>query len=75
MGKYDADQSFNDPVLRCTECSKLLFHEEILKVGKCKYCGCRKIRSVEVFNDLELKLMKNKGIDPEYIALFEEVAL
>ena len=70
MSKYDDDQPFSDPVVRCTECQKLLFREDIQAIGKCKYCGCRKVRSLDVLKDSEMKLMKNKQVDPEYLELF-----
>lgn len=77
MSKYGEDQPFNDPVVRCTECNKILFMADIRKFGKCIYCGCRKVRSLDVISDSEVKLLKNKKVDPEFLALFgplEEVA-
>jgi rRNA maturation endonuclease Nob1 len=72
MGKYDGDQ-FCDPVLRCTECQRIIFQEEIAKIGKCPNCGCRKVRNVLTLSDSEEKLLKNKNVDPEFLELFEVV--
>jgi hypothetical protein len=73
MGQYDEDKDFNDPVVRCTACVKILFREDLQKAGKCIYCGCRKVMSLDVVSDSEIKLLKNKKIDPNFIALFEPI--
>lgn len=72
MGKYDGDE-FNDPIVRCTECQKMLFREELAHTGGCT-CGCRKVRNVISVNESEMKLLQNKNIDPEFIAMFAEEA-
>lgn len=72
MGKYDGD-SFNDPAVRCTECQRIIFQEEVAKLGKCPNCGCRKVRNILTLSDSEALLFKNKGIDPEFLELFEVV--
>jgi rRNA maturation endonuclease Nob1 len=71
MSKYDGDQQFDDPVVRCTGCTKILFKEQIQKIGKCVYCGCRKVRTVDMLSDSEIKLMKNKKIDSVFQTFIE----
>ena len=73
MGKYDDDQAFEDPVVRCLACSKILFQSDLKRIGKCVYCGGRKVKTLDVCSDLEIKLLKNKDIDPDFIALFEPI--
>ena len=70
--KYDArkQQPFNDPIVRCDSCQKILRMTEIRKIGKCKFCGNRRVRSVQTLNSGEMKLLEKWEIDPEFIALF-----
>jgi hypothetical protein len=72
MGKYDGE-SFNDPVVRCTECQRIIFKEEVETIGRCPGCGCRKVRNLMTISDSEEKLLKNKKVDPEFLELFEVV--
>jgi hypothetical protein len=72
MGKYEGGE-FNDPVVRCTDCQRIIFLEDLKKLGVC-VCGCRKVRNVVTINDSDLKLLQNKKVDPEFISLFEQVA-
>jgi phage FluMu protein Com len=71
MSKYNGPE-FNDPVVRCVECQKLIFKEAIQMRGKCPQCGCRKVRNVMNLTQSEHKLMIHKGVDPEFLILFEE---
>jgi len=77
--KYDARNQgpFADPVVRCDSCQKILRLGEVKKIGKCKFCGNRRVRTVQVLNSREMKLLKEWGVDPEFIKLFpaeEEVS-
>jgi|WetSurMetagenome_2_1015567.scaffolds.fasta_scaffold1836367_2 predicted RNA-binding Zn-ribbon protein involved in translation (DUF1610 family) len=72
MGKYDGD-AFNDPAVRCTECQRIIFKNEIETIGRCPNCGCRKVRNIATLSDSEAKLMRNKKVDPEFLELFEVV--
>lgn len=69
---YSDDGPFNEPVVRCNECRKLLLLENLLKVGSCKYCGCRKVAKVKSLNDEDLRMVRSWAVDPEWLALFEE---
>ena len=72
MGKYDGGD-FNDPIVRCTECQKILFRAELEKSGRC-ICGCRKVRNVFSLSGSEVKLLQNKRVDPEFIEQFQASA-
>lgn len=66
---------FNDPVVRCVDCQRLIFRQEIRKFSMCPYCGTRRMKNVLVLNDKEMEELKTRGIDPEFIALFEPVTV
>jgi len=70
--KYSKDGPFREPVVRCDSCQKLLFVKQLKKSGAC-FCGSRRIRNLRAFTPEELELMKKKDIDPDFLALFEEV--
>lgn len=80
MGKYD-EKEFNDPILRCTGCTKLVHRAWISAKGGCNHCGNRRFQSVGGFNEEEFKAlqngsynlgMKEYNIDPDFLNLFEE---
>ena len=73
MEKYDRDAPFEDPVVRCTECSELLLREVIHKLGMCSKCGNKRMRNVLVLSVEEMQELKDKNIDPEFLKLFEGV--
>lgn len=68
---YGKDGDFNDPVVRCDSCQKLLRMERLRDRGKCT-CGARKVRNVQSFTAEERGKMDGWGIDPAFIALFQE---
>ena len=67
--KYDGKE-MDDPIVRCTECQRLIFMEEIRDVGMCPGCGCKRVRDVRVLNDQEIAELKAKDIDPDFLAIF-----
>ena len=69
---YSDDGPFTEPVVRCNECRKVLMMEKLLETGSCKYCGCRKVAKVKSLNDEDLRLVRLWGVDPEWLALFQE---
>ena len=73
MSKYDSKGPFNDPVIRCCECQNLIMRTIIHKDGQCPNCGCKRIRNVLAMNDKEMDRLKELGVDPEFLALFEGV--
>lgn len=72
MNKYHKDAPFCDPVLRCDSCNQIILDETLKVLGRCK-CGNRKVRNLQTFTDAERKQMEEWGIDPEFLAQFEEV--
>jgi len=70
---YGKDAPFNDPIVRCVDCQEMLFRTQLQKVGCCKKCGSRRVKSVLTLNDKEIDILKEKEIDPEYIALFTPI--
>lgn len=71
--KYDTDGPFEDPVVRCCDCSKLIFRGSIKKFGSCPHCGNRRVRNVLAMTGEEMEMLKKKDIDPVFLALFEGV--
>ena len=69
---YGKDGPFNDPVVRCDKCSKILLLEKIRQDGVCPHCGARRIRNLLAYNDEELSQMKRWAVPNEFIALFQE---
>jgi hypothetical protein len=73
MSRYSKDGAFNDPVVRCDVCQRLLLVDRLRTEGAC-VCGSRKVRNVFSFNPEEMAEMKDWGIDTEFLALFEETS-
>ena len=69
---YDKDGPFGDPIVRCTECQKIVYRDTIKVMGMCS-CGNRRVRNVLTLSEDEMADLKEKGIDPEFLALFEGV--
>lgn len=65
----DKQGTFTDPVVRCTECQRLVTRAEIQASGGCPGCGCRRVRNVLTLNDAEMERAKAEW--PEFAALFE----
>jgi phage FluMu protein Com len=70
---YDKDGSFDDPVVRCCDCNKLVYKAQIRKFGKCPGCGNRRVRNVQVLSPEEIAGLKFRKVDPRFLKLFEEV--
>ena len=69
MDKYDKDAPFNDPVVRCDSCNKIIKLETLKDLGMCP-CGNRKIRNLQTFSKEEEAQMLEWGVDPTFLALF-----
>jgi Zn finger protein HypA/HybF involved in hydrogenase expression len=70
LPKYHRDGPFEDPVVRCTECQSIVYREELTKIGQCPKCGNRRVRNVTTLHDGEMKELKDKKVDPDFLALF-----
>ena len=69
--KYSDDGPFNDPVVRCDGCAKIVLQDTLRKMGMCPNCGKRRVNKVSVFNEDELNQMIEWGVDPDFFAIFE----
>jgi hypothetical protein len=69
--RYGKDAPFEDPVVRCDSCVRMIFRDELKKHGKCVRCGNRKVRNCDTFTQEEFDLMRERGVDPVFLALFE----
>ncbi len=80
MSKYDGDE-FQDPILRCDACNKLVHRKWIAHHAGCNHCGNRRFRNVRGMNEAEELNPLRAGtydlgladyeIDPEWFDLFE----
>lgn len=52
---------FNDPVLRCDSCQKLVKRTTLHKLGCCPDCGNKRVRNLTVFNHTEKAQMEKWG--------------
>jgi len=70
-GKYAPDnpEGFKEPVLRCVECQKLNWVEDLRRDHTC-ICGCPRFRTVKALDDKEIRQMLKRKVDPEYLELF-----
>lgn len=69
--KYSDDGPFQDPVVRCDSCTKLMLTADLKKHGMCPHCGNRRVRKVLQYSPAELEWMETENVDPEFLALFE----
>jgi predicted nucleic acid-binding Zn-ribbon protein len=74
LQKYSKDGEFTDPIVRCCECSNIIVRKNIGKFGGCPKCGNRRVRNVLNMTDEEMDSLRNKGIDEEFLSLFEGVS-
>jgi len=72
---YDpkAQVTFADPVVRCDSCQAVLLCESLSRLGCCGKCGNRRIRNIQVLQPAEMAQCREWGVDPKFLALFEEV--
>ena len=72
---YDPKGSFREPVLRCFRCHKLIKTDRVLNDGSCLHCGSKKVSNLgnSAVTEEEFNQMKEWGIDPEFLAEFQEV--
>ena len=73
LEQYSDSGPFNDPVLRCDSCNKLVLQRTILQIGKCPHCGRAKFWKLRTFTSQELAWMKDQDVDPEFLKLFGPV--
>lgn len=59
--------TFKEPVMRCICCKKIVFTAH----GKCLACGVEKAAPLVSFDATEFYIMDERGIDPEFLQLFE----
>jgi predicted RNA-binding Zn-ribbon protein involved in translation (DUF1610 family) len=72
MEKYGIDGDFRDPAIRCYTCNKVVLMENVYKIGRCPHCGNRKWSRLVSVNDEEKAWLSGKGVDPDFLALFNE---
>lgn len=72
-GKYGAktQQDFPDPIVRCDSCADIVHRQHIHQFGCCPNCGNRRFRNVLILKETEMEKLRDDGIDPEFLALFE----
>ena len=66
-------EPFNDPVLRCDSCQKLVKRADLHKFGCCPACGNKRVRNLTIFNDVERAQMIDWGFQ-DFVSEYEAVA-
>ena len=56
-------KEFNDPIVRCYSCSKLVHRAFIAVHAGCNHCGNKRFRNVTGMNDKEYNALKNATYD------------
>lgn len=78
---YDGPE-FKDPIVRCESCAKIVHRQFISVYAGCNHCGNKRFKNVLAITGEEMQGLKSgkyelnlKGyeIDPDFLALFEEV--
>ena len=67
------NEGFNEPVLRCDSCNKIVSKGTITALGLCNHCGNKRFRPVDVIGELELMQIKKLDGSEAFLELFEEV--
>lgn len=74
--KYSVDGPFNEPVLRCDSCARLILATTLKDLGMCPHCSNARFRNVRTMSEEDIQKAKDwadKGIiDPEWLNLFKE---
>lgn len=70
LDTYSKEQpNFRDPIVRCTNCRKLVPRDYIMQHGACA-CGCRKITEARSLTMKEFEGVKLAW--PDFALIFEE---
>jgi hypothetical protein len=79
--KYSVDGPFNEPVVRCDSCAKLVLTATLKELGMCPHCSNTRVRNARTMNEEDFNKATDWArqglIDPEWLNLFKskEVAL
>ena len=66
------EDEFDDPVLRCDSCTKLVKRTTLHKLGACGKCGNKRIRNLNNMTGKEQKKIEKWGYS-EFLKKFEVV--
>jgi len=74
MGKYGSSRgNFQEPVLRCDRCEKLILGTDIHLKGMCPHCGNRRVRSLAGYTLMEyIKMRWWWQVDPDFFREFQK---
>lgn len=74
--KYSVDGPFNEPVVRCDSCARVVLTATLKELGMCPHCSNTRVRNVRTMTDDDIARVKNwvdHGlIDSEWLNLFKE---
>lgn len=73
--KYSADGPFQEPLVRCDSCVKLILVPTLHKKGMCPHCGNTRMRNIRTLSEEEMtqvhKFIKDGEVDQEWVDLFK----
>lgn len=52
------DEGFNEPVLRCLDCGKVVELHLLTKYGMCTHCGSRQVKALQTMSEDEYGWLK-----------------
>ena len=55
ISKYSKDGEFKEPIVRCDGCSRLIFVDDLKKLGGCMHCGNTRVKNVRTLSEDEQK--------------------
>lgn len=76
--------TFNDPIVSCSSCQKLVHRLTIASEAGCNNCGHRRFQSVRIIKGEDMEAIKDgtydfsipkenwHPVDPDFLALWEE---
>lgn len=56
--KYSKDGAFEEPVVRCDSCTRLILVALLRRLGMCPDCSNTRVRNVRTLNDADQEIVK-----------------
>lgn len=73
--KYSREGSQLDPAYRCCSCRTINTGKQLAKFGFCTNCAKRRFEEIKMMSKEEAAKLKEQGVDPLFLLLFEEATI